>query len=624
MKYDVFISYSTKDRIIAEKVQDALKEQGISSWMAPASIAPGSDWMIQITEAIKQSKVIVIVLSSAANQSVHVPREAQLALKYKCDYIPYRIQDIHPEGALEYCLACTHYLDAIQPSSTDSQNLKLLCNVVKKAVDNPQPNQEHKEKSLFEDAVPKSLRLKLADAMIRQKHTVVCMDAFPPEEKEAFEKLELCGRLVSKPNFINDHKKYVAPAKKEDCYDLLVEWIIEQNPAPQELLDDTLGFNPLLESAAKVCIQKLDTDETALISDYASRDKADIEYFVKSLLEFSDQAGPQNDVVSGRIKTVVSLVLVNPSLYAVRGLLIGAQRLVNRSRPNLAIYVYDQMDQWAKNREQDSEIRRILTETASERARVEIRLGQIDIAENRIRTALEWAKSLNDPTLIGIVSNNLANVLLENSFQNELRVKEAIQILEENIRRLNQESQKVHLAAAYSNLGDAVKKSDPKKAGEYYRKDIDICLEMKEELSASDAMHSYQNFLMFQNKPELALQESRKELAILERIFDPRRQARALANEGRAYFKCWKNSEESSLLEHARQSLESSKKWFITASNEPKLFAPALELLGQVFIALGKKEEGIHNFEEAIEQYKALPYGQPIIDEISDYLSQLD
>ena len=64
MKKDVFISYSSKDFDKVNSVKNILEINGISCWMAPQCIPPGSSYAKEIPMAIKNCKVYL-------NQSVY-------------------------------------------------------------------------------------------------------------------------------------------------------------------------------------------------------------------------------------------------------------------------------------------------------------------------------------------------------------------------------------------------------------------------------------------------------------------------------------------------------------------------------------------------------------------------
>ncbi|MCJ7625258.1 MAG: toll/interleukin-1 receptor domain-containing protein [Anaerolineaceae bacterium] len=44
MSHDIFISYSSKDKIIADAAVAALEKNDIRCWYAPRDISPGAEW----------------------------------------------------------------------------------------------------------------------------------------------------------------------------------------------------------------------------------------------------------------------------------------------------------------------------------------------------------------------------------------------------------------------------------------------------------------------------------------------------------------------------------------------------------------------------------------------------
>ena len=104
MAHDVFLSYSTLDRTTAEAVRAGLEAQGIRCWIAQRDVLPGAEYGQQIIEAINSCKTLVLVFSSHANDSPHVRREVERALSHGKIVIPFRIEDVLPTNAMEYCL----------------------------------------------------------------------------------------------------------------------------------------------------------------------------------------------------------------------------------------------------------------------------------------------------------------------------------------------------------------------------------------------------------------------------------------------------------------------------------------------------------------------------------------
>ena len=124
MAHDVFISYSIKDKPIADAICAHLEAAGIRCWIAPRDLTPGEDWPTAITRAISQGRVLVLVFSAHSNASEDVSRELFLAANNKLVIIPFKIENVEPEPGKQYYLARTHWLDAFNPPTKEQiQNL---------------------------------------------------------------------------------------------------------------------------------------------------------------------------------------------------------------------------------------------------------------------------------------------------------------------------------------------------------------------------------------------------------------------------------------------------------------------------------------------------------------------
>lgn len=113
MPHDVFLSHANQDKAMADAVCHRLEEDGIRCWIAPRDIGPGKEWSGEIVQAIRESKVVVLVYSAATNDSSQVPRELGLAVEEKKAIIPVRIEDAEMSEALRYFLHSPHWLDAM-------------------------------------------------------------------------------------------------------------------------------------------------------------------------------------------------------------------------------------------------------------------------------------------------------------------------------------------------------------------------------------------------------------------------------------------------------------------------------------------------------------------------------
>ncbi|NIM16445.1 MAG: SUMF1/EgtB/PvdO family nonheme iron enzyme [Candidatus Aminicenantes bacterium] len=123
MEHQVFISYATdkgdstgsKERQAADMICSRLESEGIRCWIAPRDILPGDDWLDSIIDAVEKSEVVVLVFSANANHSQWVKDEIKLALDKNIKIIPFRIDDVSPQGGLRILKVRCQWLDAYTP-----------------------------------------------------------------------------------------------------------------------------------------------------------------------------------------------------------------------------------------------------------------------------------------------------------------------------------------------------------------------------------------------------------------------------------------------------------------------------------------------------------------------------
>ena len=117
--FDVFISYSSKEKAVADAVVAAHERAGIRCWYAPRDIAPGADWADSITKAIHDCSIMVLIFSKEANRSQRVIDEVNYAISQEKPLLPFRIESSNPTGALSLHLSSRHWLDAYDGSWED-------------------------------------------------------------------------------------------------------------------------------------------------------------------------------------------------------------------------------------------------------------------------------------------------------------------------------------------------------------------------------------------------------------------------------------------------------------------------------------------------------------------------
>jgi hypothetical protein len=133
MAHDVFISHSAHNREVADAICEALEKTGIRCWVAPRDVRPGRSFPGEITRAIQQSKVMVMVFSSHSNNSEQVLREIQLATDSRLVIIRFRIEDVALTDDLRYFLSSPHWLDALTPPL--SKHIERLQVAIKELLD---------------------------------------------------------------------------------------------------------------------------------------------------------------------------------------------------------------------------------------------------------------------------------------------------------------------------------------------------------------------------------------------------------------------------------------------------------------------------------------------------------
>lgn len=135
MAHDIFISYSSKDKSVADAVCARLESRGVRCWIAPRDVQHGVKYGAAIIEAIRGSRVMVLVLSNNANLSQHIPNEIERAVSLGVAILPFRIEDVVPAEALDLFIGSVHWLDALTPPL--DRHLDRLAESVLKLLDRP-------------------------------------------------------------------------------------------------------------------------------------------------------------------------------------------------------------------------------------------------------------------------------------------------------------------------------------------------------------------------------------------------------------------------------------------------------------------------------------------------------
>ena len=93
MAHDLFISYSTQDKLTADAACATLEAAGVRCWIAPRDITPGIEWGAAIVAAISHCRAMLLIFSASANDSPQIRREVERAVSKGIPVIPLRIEE---------------------------------------------------------------------------------------------------------------------------------------------------------------------------------------------------------------------------------------------------------------------------------------------------------------------------------------------------------------------------------------------------------------------------------------------------------------------------------------------------------------------------------------------------
>lgn len=112
MEHDVFISYSSQDKVAADAICHVLEQNKIRCWIAPRDIPAGVEYGDLIDEAIKHCKTVIVLFSQTAANSFWVKGEINIAFEEEKTIIPFRLDTTPLTGQNRVILNQRHWIDA--------------------------------------------------------------------------------------------------------------------------------------------------------------------------------------------------------------------------------------------------------------------------------------------------------------------------------------------------------------------------------------------------------------------------------------------------------------------------------------------------------------------------------
>ena len=152
LPHTVFISYSNEDKAMADAVCATLEAENIGCWIAPRDVQGGRPYSGQITQAIREARILLLILTGAANRSKHVLREVERAAHCQNHLLTFRVEPIAPGDDLAYFLGADQWVDGFRPLPP-SQHFPALVQHTRKLLQSSAAEQEPEELS---DAAPET------------------------------------------------------------------------------------------------------------------------------------------------------------------------------------------------------------------------------------------------------------------------------------------------------------------------------------------------------------------------------------------------------------------------------------------------------------------------------------
>jgi hypothetical protein len=92
--YDIFLSYSNKDKSWVSEFVSSLKEAGVKTWFDVQDIAPGERFVDKAQQALRESRTIVVILSKNSLTNPNIFFELGAAIADHKRIFPVLVEDI--------------------------------------------------------------------------------------------------------------------------------------------------------------------------------------------------------------------------------------------------------------------------------------------------------------------------------------------------------------------------------------------------------------------------------------------------------------------------------------------------------------------------------------------------
>lgn len=121
----IFVSHSSTDFKIAEKVCKLIEDNGHKCFFAPRDIRTGHEYAEEIIEGIERSDAVLLLLSNEANNSQHVLREIERAVSKHITIMVYKLEEVELSKSMEYFLMAHQWVNT-KPGTDYKEILKSI------------------------------------------------------------------------------------------------------------------------------------------------------------------------------------------------------------------------------------------------------------------------------------------------------------------------------------------------------------------------------------------------------------------------------------------------------------------------------------------------------------------
>lgn len=130
MKHQIFISYSRKDKNVAESLCEILRENDIEYWIDKEGIYSSSNYKELIVDAIDISKAVIFISSVNSNSSINVIREIGYAVNMNKPILPLILDDTPYAKSIRLDISDIDQIDFKNPMESNKKLITSLMYVL--------------------------------------------------------------------------------------------------------------------------------------------------------------------------------------------------------------------------------------------------------------------------------------------------------------------------------------------------------------------------------------------------------------------------------------------------------------------------------------------------------------